>query len=83
MSRDRSQEPPLPPVSEALAAVLRSDRDGFNRRFVETRHRLPALEGEAFTDFLRRRVDPMALTLASHRPERVPELVHAAYDLGL
>ena len=81
-------DPTLPddhpaPVSETLAAVLRSERVAFNIRFAETRHRLPGLDGEAFSDFLRQHIDPLAQAVARHRPERVPEVVHAAYDLGL
>ena len=70
-------------VSDPLAAVLRSGRDLFNARFAEARRLFPDLDGQAFAAFVEAAVDPLARATRDTRPERVADVVMAAYDLGL
>jgi hypothetical protein len=70
-------------VSPALASILRSGRAEFNARFAAARHLYPQMDGDAFTQFLQTAVDPLAQATDRVRPDRVGEVVMAAYDAAL
>lgn len=70
-------------MSEAFAAVLRAGRAEFNARFALARRARPALDADAFLDFLRARVAPVVDAVARTRPERASAAVFAAYDVAL
>lgn len=70
-------------ISETLATVLRSGRADFNARYEVARQRYPGLEGAAFSRFLEESVDPLAQGTARFARDRVPDVVTAAYDVGL
>lgn len=70
-------------VSDALAHVLRSGRDALNAQFAAARRLYPELDGGAFRAFLESTVDPLAQAAAAARPDRLADVVTAAYELGL
>src|SRR4051812_18166781 len=70
-------------VSEPLAFVLRNGRDALNARFTAARRLCPDLDGEAFRAFLETTVDPLAQATQAAEPDRLAEVVMAAYELGL
>jgi hypothetical protein len=70
-------------IGAPLAGVLRSGRDVFNARFVAARRQNPALDGESLQEFLRASVDPLAEAVHAVRPDRVAEVVMAAFEVGL
>jgi hypothetical protein len=71
------------PVSKALASVLRSGRAEFNAHFLAARRAHPDLDPAAFGDFLQAAVDELARAVEAVRPDRVAEVVMAAYDAAL
>src|SRR4051812_4104954 len=76
-------KPAGPPVSDALARVLRGSRDDLNARFAETRQRFPALAGDAFSGFLTDTLDPVIRAVDAVAPERLDAVALAAYDVAL
>jgi len=70
-------------VGPALASVLRSGRAEFNARFTAARHLYPQLDGDTFTQFLQTAVNELAQATERVRPDRVAEVVIAAYDAAL
>src|SRR5689334_12764559 len=70
-------------VSESLQSVLRGSREALNARFAEARQRFPALSPDAFAEFLRDVVDPLASAVAVATPDRCEAVVLAAYDIAL
>jgi hypothetical protein len=76
-------KPPALAISEPFAAVLRSGRDHFNGLFAAARRQQPALDGEALKHFLAESADPVVRAVDRVRPERVAEVVMAAYEVGL
>ncbi|MBK8478226.1 MAG: hypothetical protein IPL39_18570 [Opitutaceae bacterium] len=70
-------------ISETLATVLRSGRADFNARYEVARQRYPVLEAAAFGRFLEESVDPLAQGTARLARDLVPDVVAAAYDVGL
>jgi hypothetical protein len=70
-------------VSEPLAFVLRSGRDVLNAQFAAARRLYPELEHERFRAFLGSTADVLATEVHAARPERVADVVMAAYELGL
>lgn len=71
------------PVSPALASILRSGRTEFNARFAAARHLYPQLNGEGFSLFLQTAVDELAQATERARPDRLGDVVMAAYDAAL
>ncbi|HUS68419.1 MAG TPA: hypothetical protein VMZ28_27985 [Kofleriaceae bacterium] len=67
----------------ALEAVLRAGRADLNARFAMARRRMPALDGAAFGAFVAEALGPLADAVAAERPDRVADVVHAAYDVAL
>ena len=70
-------------VSAPLARILAAGRSLFNQRVVEARRRYPALDPQAFADFIEQTVDPLVVALASAYPDRLTRLVAAAFDTAL
>jgi len=70
-------------VSPTLGAVLRAERHQLNERFAAARVRHPDLDAETFAEFMRGAVDPLVGAVARTRPERVPDVALAAYDIAL
>lgn len=70
-------------VSEAFASVLRSGRAEFNHQFAEARRLYPNLDGADFAEFLSTAVDRLVQATEQARPDRVAEVVLAAYEAGL
>jgi hypothetical protein len=63
--------------------VLRSGRGELNAHFAAARVRHPDLDADVFADFIRDAVDPLVAAVERVRPERVPDVVFAAYDVAL
>lgn len=70
-------------VSTALAEVLRGGRSEFNRRYAEAQHRYPALDAQAFGEYLAGPVDQIAAAVARSDSSAVAAVVDAAFELGL
>ncbi|MFO1493815.1 MAG: hypothetical protein U1F26_04050 [Lysobacterales bacterium] len=70
-------------VSAPLAEVLRGGRVEFNRRYAEAQHRYPALDAQAFGDYLSGPVDQIATAIARSDSSAVAAVVDAAFELGL
>lgn len=70
-------------VSAPLAEVLRGGRAEFNRRYAEAQHRYPALDAQAFSDYLVGPVDQIASAVARSDGAAVAAVVDAAFELGL
>lgn len=70
-------------ASECLASVLRSGREHFNAEFHAARRQYPELDGDSFSAFLVSSLDPLACAVQRACPERLSEVVLAAYDVGL
>jgi hypothetical protein len=70
-------------VSDPLAHVLRSGRDALNAQFAAARRLYPELDAAAFRAFLETTVDPLAQATIAARPDRLADVVMAAYELGL
>lgn len=70
-------------VTRVLASVLRSGRAEFNARFLAARRLHPDLDPGAFAEFLQTAVDELVQAVEAARPDRVPEVVMAAYDAAL
>lgn len=70
-------------VSEPLAFVLRSGRDAFNAQFTAARRSYPELDPDRFREFLATTVDAVARATHAGHPDRLPDVVMAAYELGL
>jgi hypothetical protein len=70
-------------VSAPLAAVLRSGRAELNARFAAARVRHPDLDAQVFADFVRDAIDPLVVAVARAGPDRVTDVVLAAYDIAL
>jgi len=70
-------------VSDTLASVLRAERSELNSRFAAARVRHPDLDAEAFADFIRTAIDPLAAAVARTQSDRVTDVTLAAYDIAL
>jgi hypothetical protein len=70
-------------ISDTLATVLRAGRGELNMRFAAARVRHPDLDAEAFAEFIRSAVDPLAVAVARTHPDRVTDVTLAAYDIAL
>jgi hypothetical protein len=70
-------------LGEPLAFVLRSARATLNAQFVAARRAYPSLTDSEFARFLEGTVDAVATTVHAQAPDRVAEVVLAAYELGL
>ncbi|RYD50083.1 MAG: hypothetical protein EOP83_24430, partial [Verrucomicrobiaceae bacterium] len=70
-------------LSEAFTSVLRSGRAEFNALFVQARRHYPELDGNEFGEFLRQAVEPLVCAVETCAPERIEEVVSAAYEVGL
>jgi hypothetical protein len=81
MGEDAVAEPAR--VSEPLAFVLRSGRDAFNAQFTAARRLYPELDPDRFRVFLATTVDAVARATQAAYPDRLPDVVMAAYELGL
>jgi hypothetical protein len=81
MGEDAVAEPAM--VSEPLAFVLRSGRDALNAQFAAARRQYPELDQDRFREFLASTVDGFAIATHAACPDRLPDVVMAAYELGL
>jgi hypothetical protein len=70
-------------LSQPLSDVLRSGRADFNAQFAQAKRQLPELDAQAFAAFLHTTVDAWVTATSSVRPDRVPAVVLAAYEIGL
>jgi len=70
-------------IEGMFAAILRTNRDEFNGRFANARHRFPNLDAHRFGQFLDRCVAPVAQTVEKAQPDAVVPLVFSAFDVGL
>ncbi len=70
-------------ISPAFASILRSGRSDFNARFMAARHVHPDLDVAGFIEFLQTGVDELVRAAERVRPDRLPEVVMAAYDAAL
>jgi len=70
-------------LSQPFADVLRSGRADFNAQFVHAKRQLPELDARAFATFLETTIDGWVTATSACRPDRVPAVVQAAYEVGL
>lgn len=70
-------------VSSAFAAELERNRERFNALFAVARRAHPGLDGPAFLEFLRDRLDPVVSGAAERTPERLGEAVPLLYEAAL
>lgn len=71
------------PLNSAFASVLRSGREEFNALFLAARRVHPDLDPGVFAEFLRTAVNDLVQAVDAAAPERVPEVVMAAYEASL
>jgi hypothetical protein len=69
--------------SPALVSMLRSGRGEFNARFAAARRIHPDLDSAAFAEFLCTSVDELIQAAEKVRPDRLGEVMNAAYDAAL
>ena len=65
-------------IGPAFARELEAGRDRFNARFAQARRAFPGLDGGAWLDCLRHRVDPIVSALADQDPGRLSDAVEVA-----
>lgn len=70
-------------VSAPLAEVLRASRGEFNSLFALARQRFRDLSGDDVFAFVRESIDPLAQAVAQFDAQRVADVVHAAYEIGV
>lgn len=70
-------------VSAPLAEVLRAGRGEFNSLFALARQRFRDLSGDDVFAFVRECIDPLAQAVSKLDPQRVADVVHAAYEIGV
>ena len=69
-----------PPLTGALAGVLRGGRADFNQRFRRARYRDRRLSAASFSGILRDVVAPLAEAVAAQAPGQLEAVVSALYD---
>ncbi len=70
-------------IGRAFAHELEAGRDRFNARFAQARRAFPGLDGSAWLDCLRHRVDPIVSALEGQAPDRLAEAVESLHDTAL
>ncbi len=70
-------------IGPALAEVLEANRDRYNARFAQVRRQFPRLDGAAFLNVLRRRVEPITRAGAGADADRLPDLIDVLYEVTL
>lgn len=70
-------------LSPVLARTLAAARPWFNERATEARHRQPGFDLEGLRDFIETELDAIAVAVARVEPDRVGEVVQAAYEVGI
>lgn len=70
-------------ISDPFVKVLSAGRAHFNKQVADARRRYPAFDTAAFTEFLQTGVDPVVRAVAAVNPDRVPQVVLAAYRAAL
>lgn len=70
-------------ISSAFTAILKSGREEFNAQYALAKKQFPALEAEAFSNFLQATVDPLVVKVHSTNPEAAGPVAQAAYEVGL
>ena len=70
-------------IGKALATVLVAGRAQFNQRFRAAQQQHRSLESEAWLDWMKNTLDPVAERVAAHEPGAVAAVVEALYDQAL
>lgn len=70
-------------ISQEFADALANARSRFNQRTRDAVRRYPAFRTDVFRRFLEDCIDPVVAGVASCSPERLPAVVHVAYDIAL
>lgn len=70
-------------VSAVFTAILKSGREEFNAQYALAKKQFPALEAEAFSNFLQATVDPLVVKVHSTNPEAAVAVAQAGYEVGL
>jgi hypothetical protein len=69
--------------SQAFVQVLRAERDRLNAQFATFKRQYPELDAEAFKAFLHASAEPVVRATEIAQPDRVGDVVLAAYEIGL
>ena len=70
-------------ISDPFANVLSAGRAHFNKQVADARRRYPAFDTAAFAEFLQTEVDAVVRAVAAVNPDRIPQVVLAAYSAAL
>jgi hypothetical protein len=70
-------------IGVRLAQALERGRGRYNALFAEARRARPALDGSAFLDFLRRRVDPVVAAMGEIEPAELDATTGVLYEGAL
>lgn len=70
-------------LQSAFSDALRRGRERYNTKFALARHTYPALDGETFTEHLKKTVSPVVESLGENDKEKIDAVTDALYDLSL
>lgn len=70
-------------ISNRFPESLKRGRERFNTKFALSRHTYPALDGETFTEHLKKTVAPVVESIGENDAEKIDAVTDALYELSL